>query len=234
MLRTQAVEAGTLDLIRKFMSDARFNDFNLVGGTALALKIGHRLSIDIDLFSAGPFSAIDLGQHLTTTYNATKVRTLSNGVFCFVDGVKIDLISHQYGLVNEIEVLEGIRIVSLPDIGAMKLNAIFNNGTRLKDYSDMYALLEIYSLEQLLGACAQKYPDLNVSMVKNSLIHFGDIDFSDPIKYVGQEIKWPTIAERLHMAFLNPRMKFNSLPSLKNTVAPKLENGKGKKRGRGL
>lgn len=95
MLRTQAVEAGTLDLIRKFMSDARFNDFNLVGGTALALKIGHRLSIDIDLFSAGPFSAIDLGQHLTTTYNATKVRTLSNGVFCFVDGVKIDLISHQ-------------------------------------------------------------------------------------------------------------------------------------------
>ena len=234
MLRTQAVEAGKLDLIRKFMSDARLNDFNLVGGTALALKIGHRLSIDIDLFSTGPFLAIELGQHLTATYNATKVRTLSNGAFCFVDGVKVDLISHQYGLVNDIEVLEGIRIVSLPDIGAMKLNAIFNNGTRLKDYSDMYALLEIYSLEQLLGACAQKYPDLNVSMVKNSLIHFGDIDFSDPIKYVGQEIKWPTIAERLHMAFLNPRMKFNSLPSLKNTVAPKLENGKGKKRGRGL
>jgi hypothetical protein len=233
MLLTKAVEAGTLDLIRKFMSDDRFKDFNLVGGTALALKIGHRLSIDIDLFSTGPLAAIELGQHLTTNYNATKVRTLTNGVFCFVDGVKIDLISHQYGLVNDIDLLEGIRIVSLPDIGAMKLNAIFNNGTRLKDYSDMYALLEIYSLDQLLGACAQKYPDLNISMVKQSLIHFGDIDFSDPIKYVGEEIKWPVIAEGLRMAFLQPGIKFNSLSDSKKEVTPKLEKGKRKKKGRG-
>lgn len=48
MLRTQTVEKGTLDLIKRFMSDDKFNNFNLVGGTALALKIGHRVSEDID------------------------------------------------------------------------------------------------------------------------------------------------------------------------------------------
>jgi len=234
MLRTKAVEAGTLDLIKRFMSDARFNDFNLVGGTALALKIGHRLSIDIDFFSTGPFSATDLSQHLTANYDATKVRTLPNGVFCFVEGIKIDLISHQYGLVSEIDVLDGVRMVSLLDIAAMKLNAIFNNGTRLKDYSDMYALLEIYSLDQVLEACAQKYPDLNVPMVKNSLIHFGDIDFSDPIKYVGEEIKWPTIASRLRMAFLDPKVKFSPAPPLKKTITQNPEMGNRKKRGRGI
>jgi hypothetical protein len=57
---------------------------------------------------------------------------------------------------------------------------------------------------------------------------------SDPIKYVGEEIKWSAIAERLHMAFLQPRMKFNSLPGLKNAITPKPGMGKGKKRGRGL
>jgi hypothetical protein len=71
-------------------------------------------------------------------------------------------------------------------------------------------------------------------MVKNSLIHYGDIDFSDPIKYVGEEIKWPAIAERLRMAFLDPRMKFNSEPGSKKAIIPKPKEGKAKKRGRGL
>ena len=54
MLRTETVETGTLDLIKRLMSDNYFNEFNLVGGTALALKIGHRVSVDIDLFSSSP------------------------------------------------------------------------------------------------------------------------------------------------------------------------------------
>jgi Nucleotidyl transferase AbiEii toxin, Type IV TA system len=128
MLRTQTVEERILDLIKRFMSDDKFNNFNLVGGTALALKIGRRVSVDIDLFSTTPFDAVELGQHLGAAYNATDIRTLTNGVFCFVDDIKIDLLSRQYPLVENIDILEGIRIVSLPDIGAMKLNAIFNSG----------------------------------------------------------------------------------------------------------
>lgn len=207
MLRTKSVEQGTLDLIKKLMLDDKFKDFNLVGGTALALMIGHRISVDIDLFSTSAFSAPELGDHLTTNYKAEEVRTLTNGVFCYVNDVKIDLIAHQYPLVENIELIEGIRMVSLLDIGAMKLNAIFHSGKRLKDFVDMYSLLETYTLDQLLNACQKKYPDLNMNMVKQSLIHHDDITFL-PVEFIGPEIKWPTISSRLKDAFHNPRVTF--------------------------
>ena len=73
MLRKEAVEAGTLDLIKKMMADNRFQDFNLVGGTALALMIGHRKSIDIDLFSTKDFNSHEIAEYLTSTYNAISV-----------------------------------------------------------------------------------------------------------------------------------------------------------------
>src|ERR1700722_15020950 len=184
MLRTNTVETGTLDLIKRFMSDNRFNAFNLVGGTALALKVGHRKSIDIDLFSTSAFSAPDLAGHLEASYQAQVLKILDNGVFCFVDNVKVDLIAHQYPLIESLETVDGIRIVSLLDIGAMKLNAMFNSGKRLKDFVDMYFLFEIYSLNQLLQVCQRKYPDLNMTLVKQSVIRHDEI-ISLPIEFVG-------------------------------------------------
>jgi Nucleotidyl transferase AbiEii toxin, Type IV TA system len=103
MLRKGTIEEGTLDLIKKFMSDEKFKDFSLVGGTALALMIGHRISVDIDLFSTTPFNASDIGTHLASRYGAEEIRTLQNGVFCFVNNIKIDLIAHQYPLLKKFE-----------------------------------------------------------------------------------------------------------------------------------
>lgn len=110
MLRTETVEAGTLALIKRLMADDRFNEFNLVGDTALALKVGHRLSIDIDLFSTKAFDPSELVEHLIATYNATQLRSFTNQVFCFINDIKIDLISHQYPLVGDVEISEGIRM----------------------------------------------------------------------------------------------------------------------------
>lgn len=231
MLRTQSVEQGTLDLIKKLMADDKFKDFNLVGGTALALMIGHRKSVDIDLFSTAAFNAPELGDHLTTNYNAEEVRTLKNVVFCYVDDVKIDLIAHQYPLIENLEIIEGIRMVSLLDIGAMKLNAIFHSGKRLKDFVDMYSLLETYTLDQLLNGCQKKYPNLDISMVKQSLIHHNDITFL-PIEFIGAEIKWPTIADRLKKAFYNPYITFGLPETTKKLMENLKESEKKKGRGR--
>lgn len=79
MLQTQTVEAGTLDLIKTLLNDAEFSTFNLVGGTALSLQIGHRKSIDIDLFTNSDFESQDLASHLSLTYRAEEIRTLKNG-----------------------------------------------------------------------------------------------------------------------------------------------------------
>jgi hypothetical protein len=215
------------------MADDKFKAFNLVGGTALALKLGHRKSIDIDLFSTDSFNATALSEYITDTYNAGQLRAITNGVFGFIDGIKIDLIAHQYPLVDNIETIEGIRMVSLLDISAMKLNAIYNNGTRLKDLVDMYALLEIFPLQQMLQACQQKYPEINIGMVKNALLHHEDIDLSVPIDYTAQDIEWPAISDRLRNAFRQPELIFKKIPDSTLELMKKIrQKNKGQGKGR--
>lgn len=228
MLHKETVEKGTMDLINKLMADETFASFNLVGGTALALKVGHRKSIDIDLFTATDFNAEEIADYLTAHYSVSRIQTISNGVFCLIDGIKMDLLAHKYPLVEDVEINDGIRMVSLRDIGAMKLNAIYNNGTRLKDFVDMYSLLENFSLQELLGASENKYPDNNITMVKRALLHHEDIDFTVHIDYMGEETKWAEIADRLKKAFHNPHLVFTKLPTLTQELMPKI-----RRKGRG-
>ncbi|HRP33460.1 MAG TPA: nucleotidyl transferase AbiEii/AbiGii toxin family protein [Agriterribacter sp.] len=207
----------------------------MLRGTALALKTGHRRSIDIDIFSTLPFNAPELSRHLTTTYEAKRVQTITNGVFCFINGIKTDLLAHQYPLLNAIDKTDGIRMVSLKDIGAMKLNAIYGNGSRLKDFIDIYFLLERFSLQELLDASENKYPDNHPDMVKKSLIHFEDIDFSVPVDFVNTPVKWSAIADRLKQCYANPHLKLNSRQDMiKNLPAKSKQHKKRPKRGRRL
>lgn len=208
MLHTETVEKGTMDIVKKLMADGNFDSFNLVGGTALALKIGHRKSIDIDLFTTSDFNAQEISSYLTTTFNATRVQTINNGVFCFINGVKLDLLAHKYPLVENLEIVEDIRMVSLKDIGAMKLNAIFNNGTRLKDFVDIYALLEIFSLKELADASERKYSENNISMVRQSLLHR---HWSDP---------GPSLYRRSHPSYFLPRPPPRPRPDAEKSRLP--------------
>lgn len=151
--------------------------------------------------------------------------------------IKMDLLAHKYPLVKDVEIIDGVRMVFLRDIGAMKLNAIYNNGTRLKDFVDMYALLENFSLQELLEACENKYPDNNITMVKHAILHHEDIDFTVHIDYIGEETKWADIADRLKKAFHNPQLVFTKLPPLTRELMKKIHrkgNERGKDRRRGL
>lgn len=230
MLHIQTVEARTLDLIKELMADSQLSSFNLVGGTALALKLGHRISIDIDLFSTTSFSSKELANYLIEKYDATDVRILKNSIFCFIRDIKTDLLSHQYPLIGELDVVDGIRMVSLEDIGAMKLNAIYNSGRRLKDFVDMYVLLEKFTLDQMLWSCNKKYPDLNIQIVKHAVIYHENIDFTVPIDYVGPEIKWTTIAERLKDAFYHPQKTFGLPETTKRLIQKNNDNRKRERR----
>ncbi len=203
MLYTQTVEAGTLDLIKRLMRDEDLKDFRLVGGTALSLCIGHRISIDIDLFTNTDFDSPRLYEHLLTKHNGEKLRSVKNGVFGLVEDIKVDLISHQYRWLQPVNETVGIRLASLEDIGAMKVHAIVQSGSRLKDFIDVYYLLEHFSTNQLISAYSKKYPNANETLAKNSLVYFSDIDFDIPVMLVEKELKWERIAERLKNANLN-------------------------------
>lgn len=165
----------------------------------------------LTLFTTSDFNSPELSNHLTDNYNVTRIPAINNGVFCLVDGVKVDLLAHKYPLIEDVETIDGIRIISLMDIGAMKLNAIYNNGTRLKDFVDIYNLLESFPLKDLLAASEQKYPQNNIIMVKNALLHHEDIDFDVLIDFIGQYIKWSLIADRLRESVNNTQKVFNKI-----------------------
>lgn len=223
MLYQETVEKGTLDLIRRFMRDSVFSPFYLVGGTALALKIGHRKSIDIDLFTGKTFQSTEIVTHLKNSYTVENIRSINNGVFCVVDGVKVDIIAHQYTLLNKVEEQEDIRMLSLLDISAMKLNAIHGNGTRLKDFIDVYALLEYIPLDEMLKGCERKYPDINVAMARNALLYHDDIDHEVKIDFIGKGIEWQLVSERLKQAAANPKLTFK--PKQSRNIRPDRKRG---------
>ena len=116
MLHTKTVEAGTLDLINRLMADTALHDFFMVGGTALSLLIGHRISVDIDLFSEKDFDAVALSQYLEQQHLMTDTKTIRNGIFGFIDNIKIDIIAHKYPLIKPLVITDGIRMASLEDI----------------------------------------------------------------------------------------------------------------------
>lgn len=210
MLQTQTVEAGTLDLIKTLMNDAELSAFNLVGGTALSLMIGYRKSIDIDLFTDNDFDAQNLADHISHTYHAEEIKTLKNGIFCFIENVKVDLIAHQYPtlypLINE----EGIRMLSMEDISAMKLNTILNSGSRLKDFVDIYFLLEKIPLVNMTASFVQKYPDVNTQMAHAALLYHQDINTREKVEFLGRNIPLHQMNLRFRTAIQYPNLIFKT------------------------
>jgi hypothetical protein len=98
MLFKERVDPKTLDLIRELLADEHLEKFVLVGGTALSLQMGHRISVDIDLFNDKAFDAPTLASHLSGHYKTENLTILKNGIFCFINDIKVDILSHQYPL----------------------------------------------------------------------------------------------------------------------------------------
>jgi hypothetical protein len=192
------------------MQEKCLEHFKLVGGTALALKLGHRTSVDIDLFSNREFKPVEVAAALSRRHNLENVKTLKNSLFCRINGIKIDLIPHPYPLVSPVTETEGIRMLSLEDIGAMKLHAIVNSGERLKDYADVYTLLEHYPLKELYAAYEQKYfPNASRRMAQAALLYHDDIDFVNRVDFLHKQFDWKEVRERIKSAVLDPSLMFS-------------------------
>lgn len=219
MLYKETVEPRTLDLILRLHKDERLKEFNLVGGTALSLQIGHRKSIDIDLFSKKGFDATKLSDHLLKEYKAESLKSDTNSILCFINDIKVDLLSHQYPLIGPTVQTEGVRMVSLEDIGAMKLSAIVDNGKRLKDFVDIYNLLEHRPLKALTDAYEAKYPGVNRSIAHTSLLYHNDI-IPVAVMNIGPKVAMKEIADRLRKAIQDPQKIFEPL-SQKQQVSEK-------------
>lgn len=197
MLYTQTVEAGTYGLLKSIMSDSTFSGFALVGGTALSLLIGHRKSIDLDLFTTQEFNPSELEKYLQAKYAFKGDFMEGFSLKGEVTGVKLDFIRHDYPDVEARLQEDGIRLYGLKDIAAMKLSAIADNGTRLKDFIDIAYLSGYLSLKEMMTAFEVKYPRTNPYRALKGLNYYGDIRFAERIDLLGKDFKWEDIATRL-------------------------------------
>lgn len=176
MLHKETVEPATLDLIKKLQADPELAGFQMAGGTALALMIGHRISIDIDLFSQKEFDAEALSVHLDKNYGFSLQFIHRNTLKGFIEDVFVDILTHPYTLVGELIHVDGITLMSKQDIAAMKVNAIAGNGTRAKDFVDVYFLLKEFTMKEIIGFYGAKYAQHNTFHALKSLTFFDDID----------------------------------------------------------
>ena len=195
MLHYKSVSAELLELLEFIMNQREFDEFNLVGGTSLALQMGHRISIDIDLFGASEIDE-DLFLEVLKKYGTVQViKKSKNILICSVNGIKVDFVNYQYRLLESPLLEENIRLVKKKDIAAMKVNAVAGRGS-IKDFIDIYFLLNEFSIKEMIGFYLQKYPDGSEFMVRKSLTYFDDADNEEaPILF--HDISWSEIKKTI-------------------------------------
>ena len=158
--------------------------FYLGGGTALALHLGHRKSIDLDWFTS---ERIDdplrlVARVLDSDIAIEEARTDKGTVHGKVDGVRLSLFEYRYPLLGPITRLEGsgVPIAALEDLAAMKLSAIAQRGTR-RDFMDVHALaLEFRPLTRMLDLYRRKFDIEDITHVVYGLSYFDDADAERP------------------------------------------------------
>ena len=205
---THIIPPATFSLIQKLQSISELKDFYLVGGTALALKLGHRNSIDIDLFTQIEFEPHELAETLSTHFDVIINLIKKNALLAVIDNVKCDFIRHNYPLINKPIFEEDISFLSLEDIAAMKVHAITNSGKRLKDFADLYYLLEIFSLSEIIDFYKEKYPHFNTMIALRAINYFDDLDLSIEPPIFTSPLKTSNIKDRLTTAILHKDKKF--------------------------
>jgi hypothetical protein len=202
------VKPATLKLIQQLQALPEFREFYLVGGTALALQLGHRNSIDIDLFTKNDFTPESLLKFLESAFSIQPSYAAKNTLLSIINNIKVDFICHAYPLVLPPITEEGITFLSLQDIAAMKLNAISNSGKRLKDFIDVYFLLEHFSLHEMIEFYTIKYPRFNPLIALKAINYFEDIDPAiDPPK-LKAKLPLSEIKKRIQDSVLHSRKKF--------------------------
>ncbi len=190
MLYIETVKPGTFSLLKELMVTPSLQHFSLVGGTSLSLRFGHRSSIDLDLFFHEKFDRSQIVGNMEEVFKQRfvyKQQHTQFGIFCFIDDVKVDIVYFPHLPISSIVEEEGIRLYDIPDIAAMKIQAILGRGKK-KDFWDLYELLQHYSLQQLMDWHKQKYPSQMLAIsIPNAITYFVDAEESEtPVSFKKQ------------------------------------------------
>ena len=198
MLYWNTVNGLLKDCLIKLMQAKELNNFRLVGGTALSLHLGHRISVDIDLFTDAEYGSVNFNliEHfLLNTFNYVKgdfnsKPGMGNSYIIGSDSenvVKLDLYYSMDPFFQDAEVIDGLRIATVEEIIAMKIDVV-QRGGRKKDFWDLHEVLNTYSIKDMIDLHEKRYLWTHDKLlIQQNITNFIEADFDpDPICLKGK------------------------------------------------
>ena len=181
MLQKKSIREPLWDLLKELQYSKIFENYFLVGGTALSLQLGHRMSDDIDLFTRHDINKEEILEFLNKNYNSNyQIINIQNIILqVIINEIKVDFVKYNYELIENVKVENGIKYLGKKDIAAMKLMAIANRGDQAKDFIDIYYLLKDIPLKDMFDYYKKKYQQNDISLIKRSLVYFDDVTESN-------------------------------------------------------
>jgi len=166
-LKYHTIDPRLQSALHLCMEASELQTFRLVGGTALSLYLGHRMSIDLDLFTDEPYGSVDfakIDKFLNTAFpyvDSSNIQPIGFGQSYIVgenkiDNFKIDLY-YTDSFIDPMKLTDGIRIASIADLIAMKVDVI-QRGGRKKDFWDIHELMTVYTFEDMVSFHLKRYP----------------------------------------------------------------------------
>jgi len=173
--------------------------FYLAGGTALALQIDHRTSLDFDFYTEKKFDPTIFQRLLERKFKEVILLQKAEGTLSVkIDGVATSFFQYPYPLIfPPIKYQNFPPLASKEDIAAMKVIAISDRGTK-RDFIDIYFLLKEFSLEEIMNFVKKKYPNFNIYVGLRGLTYFVDAEKRQKRKlYLTHFVSWGKIKKFL-------------------------------------
>ncbi|KKS32721.1 MAG: hypothetical protein UU93_C0005G0029 [Candidatus Amesbacteria bacterium GW2011_GWA2_42_12] len=183
-----------LSLVKTFSSK-----FCLIGGTAVALQLGHRRSIDFDLMTFSELKTNDIRNQIGKNYQIETVLIDETNEFTIViNGVKFTFLKYPFDIHPDIDFKEIIKMPSLLTLGAMKAYAL-GRRAKWKDYVDLYFIINSFTLKDLIDEANTIFGnEFNEKLFREQLAYFEDIDYTEKVDFMtGFEISGKVIKTRL-------------------------------------
>ncbi len=198
MIYTNILTEKQLGVLKKIKSLPE--ESYLAGGTALALQLGHRTSLDYDFYTKNHFDTELILKDFQQDLVDLRIDRVANDTLIFTsEGISVSIFYYPYELIGNLVQFKEIKLASIKDIAAMKMIAISMRGKR-RDFIDVYYLLQKYNLKELIEFTIKKYPSYQPMVILKGLIYFQDAedeDLSRGIKVFDKDFSWERAKKKI-------------------------------------
>lgn len=177
------------DILKKYRA-------TLAGGTALALHLGHRISIDLDFFTGVDFKVESIISEIRKKRYPFRIISEGEGYLIVdLDGMKVSLFKYDYPFMEKPVIYKGVQVAAILDIASMKVIAISQRGTK-RDFVDLFFILQDMPFHKVAEHMVRRFGKERINPIHlgKSLVYFSDAESNPDPEYIkGKELSWDNV-----------------------------------------